>query len=349
SVEVLQARRQPLVDIYGFFLEAYPTGSAPPPSGANAPEDSVTWGRHVRKWRRMLGPRGENFLAYYIQNPFVVKRRVRKGIPDELRGLAWLHLSGGRELQQRHRGRYHELAHAECGLSSQIEKDLHRTFPNHVYFAEEGGEGQQALFRVLKAYACYDPEVGYVQGMSSIAAVLLLYMCEEDAFWTFCALMTQHATGRELVVGPGPDCRRLFIEGLPLLKAMFSKFEALLKVQTPRLATHLRDQGVDVSLYSARWWMTLFTFTLPFSHVVRVWDMFMLEGWKAALRAGVAVMKCAKGALLGLDFEGLMQRVRPESLVGLVKSPDEFVKIALKIKTSKALKGSNKPLVDSAA
>jgi hypothetical protein len=34
-------------------------------------------------------------MAYAASRPKKVKRRVRKGIPDEFRGLAWQYLSGG--------------------------------------------------------------------------------------------------------------------------------------------------------------------------------------------------------------------------------------------------------------
>lgn len=35
----------------------------------------------------------------------------------------------------------------------------------------------------------YNTEVGYCQGMSQIAALLLMYMDEEDAFWMLHSLM----------------------------------------------------------------------------------------------------------------------------------------------------------------
>lgn len=38
---------------------------------------------------------------------------------------------------------------------------------------------QQALFNILSAYSMYNTEVGYCQGMSQIAALLLMYMNEE--------------------------------------------------------------------------------------------------------------------------------------------------------------------------
>ena len=38
-----------------------------------------------------------------------------------------------------------------------ISRDIHRTFPEHPQFGFE--QGQQALFRVLKAYSLHDLEV----------------------------------------------------------------------------------------------------------------------------------------------------------------------------------------------
>ena len=41
---------------------------------------------------------------------------------------------------------------------------MHRTFPAHEFFKEEGGVGQDALYKLNKAYSVYDAEVGYCQG-----------------------------------------------------------------------------------------------------------------------------------------------------------------------------------------
>jgi hypothetical protein len=65
----------------------------------------------------------------------------------------------------------------------QIELDLHRTFYTHELLVEKEGEGQKKLFRILAAYARVNPAVGYCQGMSYVAAVLLMNMPEEPAFW----------------------------------------------------------------------------------------------------------------------------------------------------------------------
>lgn len=54
--------------------------------------------------------------------------------------------------------------------------DLGRTFPAHPFFARQLGPGQLALFNLLKAYSLLDRDVGYCQGLSFIAAALLLHV-----------------------------------------------------------------------------------------------------------------------------------------------------------------------------
>ena len=41
----------------------------------------------------------------------------------------------------------------------------------------------------------YNTEVGYCQGMSQIAALLLMYLNEEDAFWALSALLSSKRHG----------------------------------------------------------------------------------------------------------------------------------------------------------
>ena len=57
-----------------------------------------------------------------------------------------------------------------------------RTFPTHPYFSAQLGAGQLSLYNILKAYSLLDQEVGYCQGLSFVAGVLLLHMSEEEAF-----------------------------------------------------------------------------------------------------------------------------------------------------------------------
>jgi hypothetical protein len=63
-----------------------------------------------------------------------------------------------------------------------IHKDVSRTLPNHIYFQEKFVYGQKDLFSVLKCLSIVEPEIGYVQGMGYMVAILLMYVDKTDAF-----------------------------------------------------------------------------------------------------------------------------------------------------------------------
>ncbi len=52
----------------------------------------------------------------------------------------------------------------------------------------------------------------------------------------------------------------------------------------PRLGVHLRNEGVQPTMYCSHWFITIFAYTLPFDHLLRVWDIFLLEGVKIVFR-----------------------------------------------------------------
>jgi len=72
----------------------------------------------------------------------------------------------------------------------QIDLDVARTWRWHVKFRERYGKWQKYIFRILLAYSAFDVTVGYCQGMSQIAALLLIvFENDEKAFWALCSLM----------------------------------------------------------------------------------------------------------------------------------------------------------------
>ena len=80
--------------------------------------------------------------------------------------------------------------------------------------------------KTAKAEAGRSLQVGYVQGMGFIAGLLLLYMCEEDAFWTLVALLKGAVQ---------PPLEGLYQAGLPLLQQYFFQFEKLIDDEVRRI------------------------------------------------------------------------------------------------------------------
>ncbi|RWR87300.1 rab GTPase-activating protein 1-like protein isoform X2 [Cinnamomum micranthum f. kanehirae] len=205
--------------------------------------------RRVRKWRKMIGVGGSDWKHYVRRKPHVVKRRIRKGIPDCLRGL--------------------QLVIYETSASElDIIRDISRTFPSHVFFQQRHGPGQRSLYNVLKAYSVYDRDVGYVQGMGFLAGLLLLYMSEEDAFWLLVALL------KGAVHAP---MEGLYQVGLPLVQQYLSQFEQLVKENLPKLGDHFLREMINPSMYASQWFITVFSYSFPFHLALRIWDVFLYE------------------------------------------------------------------------
>lgn len=57
-------------------------------------------------WTMDAGTGGAEWRAYLKEHPRKVQRRVRKGVPDQLRGLVWQLLSGGRDMLLQNEGAF---------------------------------------------------------------------------------------------------------------------------------------------------------------------------------------------------------------------------------------------------
>ena len=75
----------------------------------------------------------------------------------------------------------------------QIKKDLERTCAGNELFKKPHLDGSNPLYNVVNAYAHYDIEIGYCQGICFIAALLLHYLKEEqDAFFCLVHVLKVH-------------------------------------------------------------------------------------------------------------------------------------------------------------
>ncbi|XP_030918313.1 uncharacterized protein LOC102042531, partial [Geospiza fortis] len=214
-----------------------------------------------------------------------IRLRCQKGIPPSLRGRAWQYLSGSKVKLEQNMGKFDELdlLTGDPKWLDVIERDLHRQFPFHEMFVSRGGHGQQDLFRVLKAYTLYRPEEGYCQAQAPIAAVLLMHMPAEQAFWCLVQICEKYLPG-------------YYSEKLEAIQLDGQILFSLLHKVSPVAYKHLSKQKIDPILYMTEWFMCAFSRTLPWSSVLRVWDMFFCEGVKIIFRVGLVLLKHTLGS-----------------------------------------------------
>ncbi|XP_022601930.1 TBC1 domain family member 8B-like [Seriola dumerili] len=181
-------------------------------------------------------------------------------------------------------------------LFRQIALDLQRSFPTHRSLmgeSPEAIEGQAKLFRVLIAYAKYNPQVGYSQGMSYIAAVLLMQLGEEEAFWALTALLDKPRYLAEL-----------FDLSLTKVQHQVKVFDQFLKHRKPKLSQHMESVGVLSVHFVMPWFLTLFTSLPCWDSVLAVWDHIFLHGLSAVFRIALTIIELLEPRLMELNDEG---------------------------------------------
>ncbi|KFD55832.1 hypothetical protein M513_03271 [Trichuris suis] len=170
---------------------------------------------------------------------------IRNGIPDRLRGDVWQLLAGCHEVPQLSKSYYSLLE---------------------------------------KAYAVYDAEVGYCQGLSFLAASLLLHMPEERAFTVLVRIMYHYGL------------RDLFKQGFETLHLRFFQLDRLMRHYLPTLSAHFDSLHIETHMFASQWFLTLFTAKFPLSMVFHIIDLFLSEA--------------SEQDLLSQDFEGALKYFR---------------------------------------
>ncbi|XP_077995507.1 TBC1 domain family member 10B-like [Glandiceps talaboti] len=232
------------------------------------------------KWLEML----DNWDLWMSKRFKKVKQRCRKGIPPALRARAWQYLSGSKALMDKNKGKFDEIdaMPGNPRWVDEIERDIHRQFPWHEMFAERGGYGQQDLYRVLKAYSIHNPRDGYCQAQAPIAAVLLMHMPVEQAFWMMVSICDKYLVG-------------YFSPGLEAIQVDGDVLFGLLRKVLPYTYKHLKKWKVDPMLYTTEWFMCVYVRTLPWGSVLRVMDMFLCEGVKVLFRIALVFFRYTLG------------------------------------------------------
>lgn len=295
--------------------------------------------RRKRKWVRLMRdsglavPSDGTAPARYPPRSEKLKRYIRKGIPAEWRGNAWWFFAKGPEKMAENKGVYERLVAKSETVKSKdtelIERDLHRTFPDNVYYKPEVNEGESGmehdesksliprLRSVLRAFALYMPKVGYCQSLNFIAGLMLLFMDEERAFWMLVIITQRYL----------PGVHDLTLEGVNTDQGVLM---LLLRDSMPRLwdklgvsfdGEHYPDiitKLPPITLITASWFMSAYITIFPIETVLRIWDSFIFEDSKIIFRVALTIFKLSEPSLEGLkDPMDLFQAVQntPKKIV----------------------------------
>uniref|UniRef100_A0A915K2K3 Rab-GAP TBC domain-containing protein n=1 Tax=Romanomermis culicivorax TaxID=13658 RepID=A0A915K2K3_ROMCU len=168
----------------------------------------------------------------------------------------------------------------------QIDLDLTRTLPHNKNFEDLNASKIESLRRVLYAYRWHNTDIGYCQGLNRLAAVALLYLNEEDAFWTLVAIV-EYLQPKDYY-------------GHTMLAAQADQrvLRDFVVDKMPKVSSHLKALEVDLSLFTFNWFLTIFVDSFVHSTYLNIWDSFLYEGNKVLFRFALAILKINENEII---------------------------------------------------
>ncbi|XP_077157785.1 TBC1 domain family member 1-like isoform X6 [Paroedura picta] len=254
-------------------------------------------------WEKMLSMPGRSKTKFDMEK---MHSAIGKGVPRHHRGEIWKFLAEQYQLKHQFASKqqpkdtpYKELLKQLTSQQHAILIDLGRTFPTHPYFSAQLGAGQLSLYNILKAYSLLDPEVGYCQGLSFVAGVLLLHMTEEEAFRMLKFFMFDMGL------------RKQYRPDMTILQIQMYQLSRLLHDYHRDLYNHFEAHEIGPSLYAAPWFLTMFASQFPLGFVARVFDMLFLQGSEVIFKVALS--------LLGSHKPLILQHESLETIVDFIK------------------------------
>jgi hypothetical protein len=250
---------------------------------------------------------------------------VRKGIPLHFRAIVWQLLCSAAEAPEKKS--YAEYIKTKSPCEKVIRRDIARTYPEHDFFKEKDGLGQESLFNVIKAYSLHDREVGYCQGSGFIVGLLLMQMPEEEAFAVLVKIMQDYRM------------RDMFKPSMAELGLCMYQLENLVAEYLPELNQHFQSQNFHTSMYASSWFLTLFTTALSLPLACRIMDVFLSEGMEIIFKVALAMLTLGKDELMSLDMEGMLKFFQKELPTRAEADPEGLMQSAYSMKyNSKRMK-----------
>ncbi|GLA89235.1 hypothetical protein AtubIFM56815_003707 [Aspergillus tubingensis] len=227
-----------------------------------------------------------------------------RGVPPRIRGSTWQRAIGNelalseetykkalqraKDVRARPEGDSGETNKRMRDWFEAIDADASKAFPDLNLF-QVGGPLRETLIDVLQAYSMYRSDVGYVSGLHTIAALLVLqFPSPSSAFLAMANALNRPLPVAFLTLDRGAIGRT------------YSLASATLKYKFPRLMTHLHE---TLRLSDEEIWEPMFrsllTNGLDLERLSRVWDCWVFEGDRIMIRAAVAILGCLQPQLFG--------------------------------------------------
>lgn len=198
-----------------------------------------------------------------------------------------------------------------------IDLDIERTFPYMGVFKKDSQLGEN-LREILRIFVVARPDIGYVQGLSYIAATLLLQMDKFQAFVCFMNIILS------------PNILPFYLLDEENIKKRLDLFNDIFKINLPDLFDHFKEIDILPEHYLLEWFMTLYTRKIYIDLAFRIWDIYMIEGIICLYKCAIVIFSIHQKEYLQMEFADVMNHWK--NLETYKYNEDKFIKSMNEVK-----------------
>ena len=198
-----------------------------------------------------------------------------------------------------------------------IDLDIERTFPYMGVFKQDSPLGE-SLREILRIFVVARPDIGYVQGLSYIAATLLLQMDKFQAFVCFMNIILS------------PNILPFYLLDEKNIKKRLDLFSDIFKINLPELFEHFKENEIMPEHYLLEWIMTLYTRNVFIDLSFRIWDIYMIEGIICLYKAAIVIFSIHQKDYLDMEFSDILNHLK--NLETNKYNEDKFIEAMNKVK-----------------
>ena len=193
-------------------------------------------------------------------------------------------------------------------VADQINKDINRTFYTEKF---KKGNGKEMLNNILTAIAFIRPEIGYCQGMNFIVGALINFIDDEEkCFWIFLYFIDNI------------ELKMIYLQKTPDYLIKLYQLNYFIKEYFPKLLPHLKINQISPDIFFSKWILTIFSNFLSFETLYNVWDLFIIDKWKAIFKFSIIIVYYMKDQLMNMDLYSFSPYVRNNANINLLKFSD---------------------------
>jgi hypothetical protein len=185
-------------------------------------------------------------------------------------------------------------------LINQIIIDILKTedlFINELYILKNGkSETLYQIYRIVRVFFMMRKDINYNISVINYAFIFILVF--NDEYPSFQALFNFICTTNII---------KYLIKDESFIKHNCHIFEILIKKHIPKVYEHLNILDINNELYTISWFENLFTQTLDYKIILRIFDLYLIYGDELLFQIGLTIIKIQEEDLLNYTINEIFK------------------------------------------